>query len=595
MIETKKEIEMAFIFPEKFGVDKRIAGIIAIFVLLGFAVVVLEHFGNKASSGARGYIYGEGQWTKAQKKASIALLSYVATEDERHYNLFHDYLKIHEGDRIAREAILSEPQDLELAHDGFLQGRNQPEDIPDMIWLLSTFNDWDSINDAVGYWVEGDERIDELRSFGDEVYQQIQDGALTEANAREYMHQIVQLDAELTVLEDNFSEAMSVAARQAGSFVFWSKILVLLSLTIIAGWMSISFMRDLKNTNEKLRVSEAKFRNVLDNSRDVIYQYRKGQKEYDYMSGSVEDMLGYSYETVKTGGQDFILQLIHPDDKERMQKVVDSLEDSDGVSDKLPDTEFRVKKADGSYIWINNKRAPILNEKGEVEAVVGNVRDISDRKSRMQKIDESLKEKQMLLSEIHHRVKNNLAIVSSLIELKKWNMDEEQKVEFNELQSRIKSIALVHEKLYSGETLSEVELSDYLEDLAEMIVKTYNSNEREIDIECNLDPVKVEIDRAVPIGLMCNELINNSFKHAFDKGDSGEIGISLKREGKNVVLSVSDSAGKLPEGFSVDEHSTLGMKIIKRLTRQLNGELEVFTGEKSIFSITFPLNKNRGD
>ena len=579
----------------KLSANRRILSIIAIFVLLGFSIVVLEVFGNKITTGVRGYVYGEGKWAKAQKQASIELSAYVYNNNEVHYRNFKEHLNIHEGDRIAREELLSESPDLEVVTDGFLRGGNQPEDIPDMIWLLSNFQNWPQINDALGYWIEGDEKIAELRNLGLEVHQQVEAGTLNETNVREYFRQIMLLDDELTVLENNFSEAMSDAARSTSRIVFWSTILVSISFILIAAILSVSFMRSVKRTNEMLSASEAKFRNVLDNSRDVIYQYRKGQKEYDYMSRSVEDMLGYSYETVKTGGQEFVLQRIHPDDKERMQEVADKIEFSNDVSEKLPDTEFRVQKADGSYIWINNKRTPIQNEKGEVEAVVGNVRDISDRKRRMQKIDKSLKEKQVLLSEIHHRVKNNLAIVSSLIELKKWNMDEEQKVEFNELQSRIKSIALVHEKLYSGETLSEVELSEYLEDLAEMIVKTYKSNEREIDIACNLDPVKVEIDRAVPIGLMCNELINNSFKHAFDKGDSGEIGISLKREGKNVVLSVSDSAGKLPEGFSVDEHSTLGMKIIKRLTRQLNGELEVFTGEKSIFSITFPLNKNRGD
>jgi len=578
----------------KLSANRRILGIIAIFVLLGFSIVVLEVFGNKITTGVRGYVYGEGKWAKAQKQASIELSAYVYNNNEVHYRNFKEHLSIHEGDRIAREELLSESPDLEVVTDGFLRGGNQPEDIPDMIWLLSNFQNWPQINDALGYWIEGDEKIAELRNLGLEVHQQVEAGTLNETNVREYFRQIMLLDDELTVLENNFSEAMSDAARSTSRILFWSTILVSISFILIAAILSVSFMRNLKRTNEMLGASEAKFRNVLDNSRDVIYQYRKGQKEYDYMSRSVEDMLGYSYETVKNGGQDFILQLLHPEDKERMQQVADSLEE-DGVSDKLPDTEFRVKKADGSYIWINNKRAPILNEKGEVEAVVGNVRDISDRKRRMQKIDKSLKEKQVLLSEIHHRVKNNLAIVSSLIELKKWEMNEEQKVEFNELQSRIKSIALVHEKLYSGDTLSEVELSDYLEDLGDMILKTFNSTEKEIDIEYELDSAYVEIDRAVPIGLICNELINNSFKHGFGEEESGKIGISMKRGGDTLVLTVFDSAGKLPEGFSVDKHSTLGMTIIKRLIRQLDGELEVSTGEKSVFSITFPLNKNRGD
>ncbi|MEX2455834.1 MAG: histidine kinase dimerization/phosphoacceptor domain -containing protein [Balneolaceae bacterium] len=573
--------------------NRRIFGIIAIFILFGCSVVAVELVGHKVLSGARGYIYGEGQWAKAQKRASIALLSFVSTQDEMHYNAFLNHLEVHEGDRVGRLTLLSENPDIELAIDGFLQGGIPPEDVDDMIWLLLNFNNLPAISDAINYWEQGDEQIDVLRRIGEEVFLQVENGTLTQEHSQRYLREIVRLDEELTQHENHFSNAMSKAARWASNTVFWSAILISLSFIIIAAIACITFMRNLKKANDRLLISEDKFRTVLDNSRDVIYQYRKEAEGYDYLSRSVEDMLGYPYQKIKNGGPKFILERIHPEDESRMKEELEKLTGTERRERFLDDTEFRVKKADGTYIWINNKRTPIMNSEGVAIAIVGNVRDISARKERMNKLDDSLKENQMLLSEVHHRVKNNLAIVSSLIELKKWEMDEDERGHFSDLQSRIKSIALVHEKLYGGEAFSEIELSQYIKELGDMIGKSYNLKERNVEIIYDLEPVQVGINHAVPIGLICNEMINNAFKHAFTGKSDEYLKIELKKKRENVVLSVIDSVGGLPKGFSIDSQTSLGMTLIKRLSKQLNGAFEIEGGKETTFRVTFPENKNR--
>jgi len=561
--------------------------------MFGFSVVAVEIMGDKVLTGARGYIYGEGQWTKAQKKASIALLSYVSTQDEIHYNVFKDQLSVHEGDRIARETLLSDSPDRELAFEGFLQGQNPPEDIDSMIWLLVHFNNLPAISSAIKFWEGGDGRINELRNLGSDIHRQIEEGPLSEDSAKLYMSDINRLDEELTILEDSFSNAMSDAARWASSTVFWVTILISMAFILSAAFISVTFMRTLKSANEKLKVSEEKFRNVLDNSRDVIYQYFKEANGYEYLSKSVVDMLGYPLGEIKEGGPAFIMERIHPEDKKRMQAEMDQFTNFNSKEKYLADTEFRIKKADGAYIWINNKRTPVMDEKGSVTAVVGNVRDISERKRRMRKIDASLKQNQMLLSEVHHRVKNNLAIVSSLIELKKWEMDEGERVHFSDLQSRIKSIALVHEKLYSGEVFSEIELSQYIQELGDMIGNSYNSKDVNVEFIYDLETVQVDINHAVPIGLICNEMINNAFKHAFI-GQPGEcLKIELKKKEGDIILSVIDSVGALPKDFSIASKASLGVTLIKRLSRQLDGEFEIEGGDETMFRIIFPENKNR--
>lgn len=129
--------------------NRKIIGIIAIFVLFGCSIVALEFTGSKILSGARGFIYGEGQWTKAQKKAVITLFSYISTQDELQYHLFLDQLNVHEGDRIARETLTSENPDVDAAYEGFLKGGNSPEEIDSMIWLLMNFKSLSSISSAI--------------------------------------------------------------------------------------------------------------------------------------------------------------------------------------------------------------------------------------------------------------------------------------------------------------------------------------------------------------------------------------------------------------------------------------------------------------
>jgi two-component sensor histidine kinase len=255
----------------------------------------------------------------------------------------------------------------------------------------------------------------------------------------------------------------------------------------------------------------------------------------------------------------------------------------------VQDSEFRVKRADGTYIWVNNKRSIVHDSDGNPVSIVGNVRDISVHKHQMEKLDQSLNEKQTLLAEIHHRVKNNLAIVSSLIGLQKDEVDVSLKPAFENVQSRIKSIALIHEKLYEKTIFSEVELADYLRELSEMISKTYSSEENRITINLDVDDVKVDMISAVPVGLICNELLTNCFKHAFKERKEGTVTIGLKDLGGYVEVSVSDTGDGLPDDFSLDDTQSLGVTLLQVLTKQLKGDLKAVSDSGSRFTLTFPV------
>lgn len=573
--------------------NQKLYPVIAIFILLGLSLGIVNYFGNKLQDGNRGYISGESEWAKAQKEATIYLMRYVYSGDDQNYNRFKDAFEVIEGDRVGRQALMLDSPDLETARQGFLQGNKHPDDVDEMIWLFLNFGWMDPIEEALGLWENGETLMDEKVQLGEEVRASLQDGPLSGSEIDAYYSAISEIDQRLSLTEQNFSAAMTRAGRQTGTFIFWVNILLSTVFIFIAAYFAVSHMKSLRRANEKLVQSDHKFRNVLDHSRDVIYQINIGSEKYDYMSSSVKDMLGLDPKEVMEGGPQLILERTHPEDLERMRKRNEQNRSDQVEETMVEDSEFRVKRADDTYIWVNNKRALVRDEDGTPVAIVGNVRDISVRKRQMEKLDQSLNEKQTLLAEIHHRVKNNLAIVSSLIELQKDEVPSELKPSFRNVQSRIKSIALIHEKLYETTIFSEVELADYLDELSEMISHTYRSRQNRVDIHLDLEDVKVDMTTAVPVGLICNELINNSFKHAFNHTHKGNITVSLREIDNHVEVEVTDDGDGLPDDFSMDNAQSLGVTLLQVLTQQINGHLSVESSPDTRFRLTFP--KSAGD
>jgi len=566
--------------------------VIAIFILFGVCLVSVSFFGNKFLSANRAYISGESEWAKAQKDATISILQYVKTEDERFYDSYMRSLQVINGDRMSRLELAKEDPDLRRVKRGFIMGNNHPDDIDSMIWLVRNFGFLDRIQEALATWEEADLIIIEFTKLAEEIHNSIEKGLIDDIAKEEYPRQIIDIKDRLTIAGQSFSGAMNSAARTFGNIIFWINTLFSTTFIFITAYLSVSYMRDLRSANKKLFLSEYKFRNVLYHSRDVIYQINIGSHCYDYMSESVQEMLGLDAEEVMKGGPEMILSRIHPEDRDRMkkrQKQNEELNNDEGLSE---DSEFRIKRADGSYIWVNNKRALVRDADGKAVAIVGNVRDISVKKHQMEKLDQSLHEKQTLLSEIHHRVKNNLAIVSSLIELQKDEVTPDLKPAFSDVQSRIKSIALIHEKLYEKAIFSKVEMADYLRELSELISDTYYSKEKKIEIELRLEDVKVNMTSAVPVGLICNELINNSFKHAFKNCNEGKITIGLKERGGQIEVTVCDSGVGLPDDFSLESSNSLGVTLLRVLTLQIEGVLKVIDTSGSKFVLQFP-QKNK--
>lgn len=211
-----------------------------------------------------------------------------------------------------------------------------------------------------------------------------------------------------------------------------------------------------------------------------------------------------------------------------------------------------------------------------------------ERKKMEEQAGKSLKEKELLIREVHHRVKSNLQVIISMIRLQAAHGENAVLEEaFREIENRIRAMALVHEKLYNEKDLSNISLADYLQSVVRELALSYGTASRGIEITTSADSRYLAIDKAIPCGLIINELVTNSLKHAFPDDRKGEIRIILKKTETGHELTVKDNGIGMREGFDLSAAKTLGLQIIDTLVRQLRGTYELKSGEGTEFHIGF--------
>jgi PAS domain S-box-containing protein len=244
------------------------------------------------------------------------------------------------------------------------------------------------------------------------------------------------------------------------------------------------------------------------------------------------------------------------------------------------------RRKDGSTLTVELNIKYISNGKNDYLTVIA--RDITERKKAEEQVKASLKEKEVLLQEIHHRVKNNMMIITSLLQLQSKQIEDEHYREmFNISINRIKSMALIHEKLYKSKDLAKVDFKGYFKDMINSMVISYRLSSRKVALKTDVEDITFGIDTAIPCGLIVNELVSNSLKHAFLEDRDGEIKVSLSRNGKaEVELTVSDNGVGMPEDVDFRKTDSLGLNLVNALVGQLQGKIELYREKGTEFIIT---------
>ncbi|MBW4681612.1 MAG: PAS domain S-box protein [Microcoleus vaginatus WJT46-NPBG5] len=225
----------------------------------------------------------------------------------------------------------------------------------------------------------------------------------------------------------------------------------------------------------------------------------------------------------------------------------------------------------------------------EGAAAVSVAIDITERQQAQEQLKVSLKEKEVLLKEIHHRVKNNLQIISSLLKLQSsYLKDIEAQTLFKDSYNRVRSMALIHEKLYRSSDLAKIDLADYIRNLLGNLFSSYGVSSQAIELKLKVDNISLDVDTAIPCGLIINELVSNSIKYAFTPGLRGKICVEfyLKRENEYILL-ISDNGVGLPSGFDLEQTDSLGLQLVFNLAEQLGGSINLNTDNGTKFKIKF--------
>jgi len=301
-----------------------------------------------------------------------------------------------------------------------------------------------------------------------------------------------------------------------------------------------------------------------------------------YANKKAEELYGYPLEEMKNQS---IQSLVHPDDVKKVAKFHNDRLQGKKVPARY---EFKGIKKDGSIIHVELDVVE-LKEKGRATGTRMYLKNISERKKAEEKIEKSLKEKEVLLKEIHHRVKNNMQIISSLLNIQSANIEDENVREmFNVSQGRIRSMALMHETLYKSEDLARIDFSEYIRRLTTHLMSVYRVGMEPIRLNLDIVDVYLDINRAIPCGMIISELVSNSLKHAFPDGKGGEIAVKMFTDKKKkVTLIVSDTGVGFPEGLDFRETKSMGMQLVTDLTRQIKGTIKIGRDKGTEFKIVF--------
>ncbi|MEM7714869.1 MAG: histidine kinase dimerization/phosphoacceptor domain -containing protein [Cyanobacteria bacterium P01_A01_bin.68] len=340
-----------------------------------------------------------------------------------------------------------------------------------------------------------------------------------------------------------------------------------------------------KRVEQALRVSEERYARAISAGKVGVWEWNIQTNEV-YIDSNLKAMLGYKDEEI---ANQFInwLQFVHSDDVGLVKAEINAY-----LEDVIPkyEIEHRMLHKNGDAYSFLTRGTVVRNEDDMPIFMAGSSTDITAHEQIENKLKASLIEKETLLKEIHHRVKNNLQIISSLLRLQSGYIKDKQALEiFLDSQNRVRVMALIHENLYQSNDLAKIEFFDYIRKLKNNLIRCYQINN--IYIKTNIEKICLNIDTAIPCGLIINELVSNSIKHAFKNSDEGEIYVEFiaLQKGK-YSLSISDNGMGVSENIDLLKKQSLGLQLVWNLVEQLEGKIVYNSKLGTSFRITFAVN-----
>ncbi|MFA6505582.1 MAG: histidine kinase dimerization/phosphoacceptor domain -containing protein [Treponemataceae bacterium] len=371
----------------------------------------------------------------------------------------------------------------------------------------------------------------------------------------------------------------------------------------------LNVRESLNRQNTHLQLSERRYLDLVSSLPDIVYTL-DGNGHFVYINESVSQ-LGYSPHELL--GKHFSVIIEDADvplvSRELVLSSLQGVVTGDESAPKLFDErrsgnrmtrnlDVRLKTKDlvdstmgkvDSYGEVSSVGYTLPEYDGETIGTVGIIRDVTNRKREELKLQEDLRIKEVLLKEIHHRVKNNLQVVSSLLNLQSSSIaDERSQQIFIDCQTQVQAMALVHEQLYRSDNLRSIEMDTFIESLVAYLFHVYDVDDSRIRAEISAASVSLCIDQAIPVALIVNELVSNALKHGLAESD-GIVFVSLTaKDAEHLTLEVRDSGKGLPPDFRIDSSATLGFQLVQALGSQIGGGLSWTSDDGASFIVSFP-------
>lgn len=355
------------------------------------------------------------------------------------------------------------------------------------------------------------------------------------------------------------------------------------------GTMGISRdISEIKKQEKEIKEQAAKLNTIIESSSHYFFTIDK-EFRFTSINRRLKEDAKRSYNAnLKVEGSFF--ELLENIPKEKRERYIKAWKKNFEKCFNGHMVEFETENlsSDGENYFREVYLSPIYSEKGIVEEISGIGHDTTDKKLYEKELKKSLKEKEVLLQEVHHRVKNNMQVISSILNLQgAYVNDKKLHSILNDSQDRIRAMAAIHERLYRTKNFSDIKFSTYIKNLAENLVNSYEYGEAQIELTCELDEIFLTLDTSIPCGLIVNELISNALKYAFIGKEKGEIKISLKKRKEQISIEVSDNGSGFSKEVDFKNIDSLGLQLVATLVDQIEGKLEMNQEKGSSFRITF--------
>jgi PAS domain S-box-containing protein len=352
---------------------------------------------------------------------------------------------------------------------------------------------------------------------------------------------------------------------------------------VVAAIEMVENITERRRAEEALRASEARLK-------DAQHIAHIGNWAWDVETGRIEwseelyRIYGYAPYEISPDYR-FMVDAMHPKSRDAFVGAIDAAIKA-GMPFEMDYTFFR---KEGSEATLHAIGRIIYDDNGVPVRMVGTVQDITDRKSAEEQIRTSLLEKEILLKEIHHRVKNNLQVVASMLSLQSRYLDDQKaKAMFEDSRRRVESMSLIHEKLYRSKDLAKIDFREYVRDLVSNVTALNAGSSGRVQIVEDIGEVVLDVNKGIPCGLIINELLSNALRHAFPEGQGGKIVIGMRGDGSGrIALTVRDNGMGFPDQIDFRKTKSLGMQIVISLVSQLEGTIELDKSEGSAFTMTF--------